>query len=258
MGFHIGCQTITWGENQRERFSQVFDDVVAAGYEGVEIGFRHVRGKAANELRKMLDNRGLRLAAIHIGGSLLDPAQADSERRIIDEVLDYLNAVGCSLIIYSGLRYVSDGQFDRDFDILNRTAEKCQSQGVRFLYHNHNWEFADDGRVIQALLSKSSDALGFCPDIGWVMKGGWNILEFLNRTKGRIGAVHFKDFATRSSECDTVILGTGIAPLAEAADWIKKNTQDIWIIAEQDRADIPPSEAAKSNAAYLKGIFGKE
>lgn len=253
--FPIACQTITWGNEQSTFLPRVFDEVKAAGYAGVEIGFRHVRHLRPDDLDDMLREGDPALSALHIGGNLFDRAQADRECTALDEALLFLTALGCNNLIYSGLCYQDDVQFARDFTNLNTAAEECYSRGVRLLYHNHNWEFESDARVIRALVEKGSPHLEFCPDIGWVMKGGWEITDFLNEIKGRIGVIHFKDFATDSPGCDTVILGTGVAPLEEAAEWVKENTHGMWVIAEQDNADIPPSEAAAKNAQFLKSLF---
>ncbi len=253
--FPIACQTITWGNEQSADFPRVFDEVKAAGYAGVEIGFRHVRKHAGSDLKRMLDDRGLVVAALHVGGNLYDTGQAEEERTALDLALEYLDALDARLLMYSGLRLQGEEQFARDFPALNTAAEECASRGVRLLYHNHNWEFEGDARVINALIEKGSPQLGFCPDVGWVMKGGWDITGFLDRIKWRIGAMHFKDFATDGPGCDTVILGTGIAPLVEAAEWIKGNTNGMWVIAEQDTADVPAGEAAKRNAEFLRTLF---
>jgi sugar phosphate isomerase/epimerase len=254
--FPIACQTITWGNEQAAVFPRVFDEVKAAGFTGVEIGFRHIRQVPPADIKRMLDDRGLALACLHIGGNLLDAGQADDERRTLDLAFEYLTALGAEFLVYSGLRYQNDVQFARDFLMLNSAAQECHAIGKRLLYHNHNWEFQGDARIINALMEKGSHHLGFCPDVGWVMKGGWHIAQFLDRIKERLYAIHFKDFATDGPWCDTVVLGTGIAPLKEAADWMKGNTEGMWVVAEQDTADIAPGQAATENAAFLKGLFG--
>ena len=251
--FPIACQTITWGPEHKMHFPEVFAEVAAAGFTGVEIGFRHIREIPPADLKKMLDRHGLVLAASHVGGNLFDPPQANAERAILDEALDYLQAMGTKLLMYSGLRYRDDAQLASDIATLDRGAEKCRERGVSLLYHNHNWEFVDDGKVIRALIKDGK--LGFCPDVGWVMKGGWEIADFLDSICGRVGAIHFKDFATKGPGCDTVPLGQGVAPLKEAADWIRRNTNGLWVIAEQDNSDIAPAEAAAINAAFLKEVL---
>ncbi len=143
--------------------------------------------------------------------------------------------------------------------MLNRGAQNARARGVSLLYHNHDFEFASEGRAVNALLNDTVDALGWCPDIGWLMKGGVDVPEFLDGIKDRIGAVHFKDFATDGSaaerKCDTVELGEGVAPLDETAEWLKRNKSGLWVIAEQDNASIPAREAAAKNAAYLKRVM---
>lgn len=253
--FRIACQTITWGGEQCSKFPEVFAEAAKAGFSGVEIGFRHIRQTPPVELIGMLKEQGLALVASHVGGNLFDAQQANQERGILDEVIEYLKQTGTGLLMYSGLRYESDEQLAAGIDMLNRAAEKCASSGIKLLYHNHDFEFADGGKAIRGLIEKGSNALGFCPDIGWVMKGGANVIDLLDEIKERIGAVHFKDFATAEHKCDTVILGRGVAPLAETAEWLKGNMSGLWVIAEQDNTDVAPAEAAAGNAAYLKSLF---
>lgn len=253
--FQIACQTITWGEGQRDVFDQVFAEVEDAGFSGVEIGFRHIRQTPPDWLAALLSAHGLSLVASHVGGNLFDAGQADQERGILDEVIEYLEFTGTPMLMYSGLRYQSEKQFVADLEMLHRAADKCVSHGIALLYHNHDFEFADDARVMRALIANKQSALRFCPDIGWIMKGGVDAIELLDEIRDRIGAIHFKDFATTEHRTDTVILGQGIAPLAEAAEWLKANTPGMWVIAEQDTADVPAAEAAAANAAYLRGLF---
>jgi len=253
----IACQTITWGEDQRLRFPQVFQASAEAGYAGLEIGFRHIQAIAPAQLSDLLGQHGLVLAATHIGGNLQDRAQAAGEQRILDIVLDYLNAMETRLLMYSGLRFEDAAQFERDLGRLGKAAVQCQERGVQLLYHNHDWEFADGGRVIFALLDGCGPELGFCPDIGWVMKGGADVVALLRRMGNRVGAIHLKDFATAEPGLDTVLLGEGVAPLKAAAAWTARRRPGLWLVAEQDHADVPAEEAVRRNAAYMKRLLGE-
>ena len=254
--FPIGCQTITWGEKQREMFPQVFDEAKKAGYAGVEIGVRHVSDITPDTLTQLLDEAGLALVALHVGGNLFNKDQADGERSALDVSIDYTKMAGARIMIHSGMNIKDKAQFAKDLDALSRAADACKAQGIYLMHHNHNWEFADGGWVIKALIEDTSKALGFCPDIGWVMRGGVDTVEFLERIKGRVGAIHFKDFGKINDKWETVMLGEGVAPLKEAATWIKKNTSGMWAIAEQDRAAVPPAEAVARNAEYMGKVMG--
>jgi sugar phosphate isomerase/epimerase len=253
----IGCQTITWGENQLQRFPEVFRASAQAGYAGLEIGFRHIQELPPRQLAGMLEEHGLELVASHVGGNLQDTGQAAGERQILDVVLDYLNAVGTGLLMYSGLKFENDDQFRTDLEQLRAAAERCRECGVQLLYHNHDWEFADGGRIMNALLEHGGPELGFCPDIGWVMKGGANVGRLLAHMGARVGAIHFKDFATAAPGLDTVMLGDGIAPLAEAAAWAAQHRPGLWLIAEQDTAETSAQEAIQRNADYMKRVMAQ-
>ena len=132
--FHLGCQTITFGNDQKERFPEVFASVAEGGYAGVEIRFRHIADIPPARLRTMLAEEGLVLLGTHLGGNLEDPAQAEGERGILLEVLDYLEESGGDLIMYSGLRYSDEQQLCRDIEMLNRSAGRCRAAGVELLY----------------------------------------------------------------------------------------------------------------------------
>jgi len=254
MALGIACRTITWGDDQRARFAEVFRASARAGYQGLEIGFRHIQETPPEDLLGMLGEHGLQLVASHVGGNLQDRAQATSERRMLDVVLDYLDAMDTRLLMYSGLMCEDAEQFERDLEILGEAADQCRNRGVQLLYHNHDWELANDGRIIDALLEGFGAELGFCPDIGWVMKGSADAVALLERMGERVGAMHLKDFATEGPDLDTVMLGKGVAPLKEAAAWAAKRRPGIWLIAEQDEADVTPAEAIEQNAEYMKQV----
>lgn len=253
----LGCQTITWGENQRDHFPGVFADISAAGFSGVEIGFRHIQHQSPMMLKQMLDAAGLTLIATHIGGNLEDADQAGGERDMLHQVLDYLEKMNVKLLMYSGLKYDNAGQFQRDLRMLCRAAKRCGDRGIQLLYHNHDWEFSDHGRVIDTLIERTD--IGFCPDIGWVMKAGADVPTLLHRIESRLGAIHFKDFAAAggitTTGVDTVLLGDGVAPLAQTAQWVIRHAPQVWMIAEQDKTDLPAAEVARRNAGYLRRIF---
>jgi sugar phosphate isomerase/epimerase len=254
----FGCQTITWGDQQREFLPQVFQATAEAGYAGVEIGFRHIRETPPDELKSLLDQHGLTLVGTHIGGNLQDASQAAGERAVLDEVIAHLKEVGSPRLMYSGLKYDSNRQFQSDLAMLQDAAETCQQAGIKLLYHNHDWEFANDGRIIETLIQQTS--IGFCPDIGWVMRGLQSIegvVPFLNQIADRIGVMHLKDFASvtqTGEQLNTVMLGDGVAPLQDAVAWAKSHRPDLWIVAEQDAANAAPAEVIAANADYVRSL----
>ena len=257
----IGCQTITFGDEQYKRFDTVFAAVRDAGYTGVEIGYRRIEHCDPDHLRQLLDEHELELFASHIGGNLEDADQADTERSLLDSVLEYLHKVDVGILMYSGLRFESDSQFERDLAMIRRGAEAAARRGVRLLYHNHYWEMRDDARIMRALVDDGGDDLGFCPDVGWIFKGGADITGILDLLAGRIGVVHFKDFAAAGTgavqeACDTVEFGKGAVPLADVAAWVQESCPEAWMVAEQDISALDPAVAVRENGEFMIRCLG--
>ena len=258
----IGCQTITFGENQRDHFDAMFFGLRESGYSGVEIGYRRLEGYDPEKLKQLLDSHGLELFASHIGGNLDDTSQADRERSLLDDVLDALEVLDVKLLMYSGLRFIDDDEFNNDLEMIRRSADLAADRGIRLLYHNHNWEMRSDAKIMNALIERGGEKLGFCPDIGWIYKGGKPIREILDAVEGRIGAIHIKDFATagvgdEKETVDTVEFGRGVVPIPEALDWAVTHAKGAWIVAEQDVTSLDPAEAVAINAAYLNKLVGE-
>lgn len=256
--FPIACQTITFGEEQRHHFNEIFRDVSAAGYDGVEIGFRHIREIPPERLRTMLEAYGLELNATHVGGNLLDREGASAEKSELDRVLDYVSAVGTTTVLYSGLTFKNDAQFSADLGSLCVTADLCRERGIRLLYHNHDFEFANDWRVMRAILRETSANLGLCPDLGWVYRSGADVTRFLEEAHKRIEAVHLKDFSSNDSTARFTELGRGKAPLSQTAEWLLANTDGMWVILEQDSTSLDPKEAIRINAEYGRRLFANQ
>ncbi len=254
--FPLVCQTITFGPDQKDRLPEVFAAVAAAGYDGVEVGLRHIDHLPPAEVADLLDEHGLQLYASHTGGDLSGPSGKPGGETLLEHAVRYLNAVGTELLVYSGLQFQDEAQFAGEFDALNSAAETAQTEGVRLCYHNHDFEFEHDGRAINAVLDDASEALALCPDLGWVHMGGADVVGFLERAKNRLAAVHFKDFSTTDADWDTVILGEGVAPLEAGARWLIEHTDGMPVMAEQDTAAVPAAEAVGKNAGFLRRVFG--
>jgi sugar phosphate isomerase/epimerase len=83
-------------------------------------------------------------------------------------------------------------------DKLNSAGLKCRSAGLRFCYHNHDFEFEPKpgGRPIDTLLSRLDRKLiGLEVDTFWVSMAGLDAAAFLRQNAGWVELVHLKDRA---------------------------------------------------------------
>ena len=76
-------------------------------------------------------------------------------------------------------------------------AEKIRDAGLKFLYHNHQFEFCrmeNGASPMQMLLSETSpDTFGLLPDLYWLQFAGVDPARFVRENAERIDVVHLKD-----------------------------------------------------------------
>ena len=249
--FKTSLQTITWGDPQHDRFPDIFALAKASGFDGLEIGFRRLRQVSTTDIQRLLDANQMIINASHIGGNLGDLGQAENERADFDAALHILRELGVPYLLYSGLNEQHDDALDAAIEQLNGFADRCADQGMRLLFHNHDWEFHNDQRIWKRLLELRADTLGYALDLGWAVKAGQDLSTVLADLEETVKILHFKDFISAEAGQNTCHLGEGIIDFSAAWQWLQgQGGQDIWLTAEQDNA-ADADIACAINGAYL-------
>ncbi len=78
---------------------------------------------------------------------------------------------------------------------MNQLGLACQEAGIRFGYHNHEFEFetVDGGRPFDVLLNETDPALvTFELDLFWTTHGGGDVLSYFETHPGRFALCHVK------------------------------------------------------------------
>ena len=204
----LGVQLYTLRDAITEDLDAVLASLVEIGYTEVELFQLH--GLTPGEMRARLDAAGLRAASSHYG---LGALREDLARHV-EGALE----IGQGLMVVpsiDGAERSPDG-LARVADDFNRIAETVREAGMRFGYHNHDWEFRpfDDGTVpMEMLLDRTDPALvDWQMDIFWTVHGGADPLEALEIRSGRVTSVHVKD---RTFEGQMVDVGDGVIDFAE-------------------------------------------
>jgi len=159
-----------------------------------DIGIRNVEiaglyGRSADDWRKKLDELGLKAIGAHIGlGQLRD----DFEGVIRDQ-----QTIGFPYVILPWVGKESYEQgWDRFAKELEPIAKALKERGVRFAYHNHNFEFEmQNGKPgLEVLYEAADPALVLAQiDVYWVAYAGHDPADLIRRLKGRVPLVHLKD-----------------------------------------------------------------
>jgi sugar phosphate isomerase/epimerase len=147
-------------------------------------------------------------------------------------------------------------------DKLNAAARKAEAAGLRFCYHNHDFEFQPKagGRPIDVLLENFDRKLiGIEVDAFWVSMAGVNAAEFIREHANRIELVHLKDRAKGTPihyDIATVPnetyreLGSGDLPWRDIFEAIS-GTNARHVFVEQDFSKDPIASLRQSYA-FLK------
>jgi len=159
------------------------------GYDGVE--FAGYANKTAADLKKMLDDNGLKAAGSHIQGGL-PKLQGDG----LQQEVDFNKTLGNDrLIIAMGNARTVD-QWNKMADDFSAVAAKLKPFGLRIGYHNHTAEFtAVDGQIPEYLFfDKASPDVFVQLDVGHCLHAGGDPVAVIKKYPTRLVSTHIKDW----------------------------------------------------------------
>lgn len=181
---------------------QPWDDVLAmvaaAGYTQVE-GFGGLYEDAAG-LRDSLDRNGLTMPTGHFALSMLEDDFATARR--VAETLG-IGTLICPHIA-ADLRPSDAAGWTAFAERLARVHESCRKAGLRFAWHNHDFELVPcaDGSIPQKIILDAAPDIGWEIDVAWVVRGGADPLKWIDAYGPRIIAAHVKDIALAGEAAD--------------------------------------------------------
>ena len=214
------------------------------GYAGVEFAGYH--GYSATDLRRMLDDLGLKPCGSHIG---VDQLLGDA----LPITAEFHLTLGNKYLIVPGLpeKYRdSAAAWLATAEFFNSFAERLQPYGLQIGYHNHDKEFHKlDGQIpFDLFFSNTTPAVIMQLDIHHVIYGGGDPLACLKRYPGRAVTLHMSDYLPDNQ---IVLLGDGQAPWKEIFDLVDSQARTAWYIVEQEQYAV---SALDSIDACLEGM----
>jgi sugar phosphate isomerase/epimerase len=166
--------------------------IAQIGYAEVELFSPYLFGaRAPGELRAALDRAGLGAIATHVSTGLL--------YRGWERHLAAAKTLGCRYVVCGSVAS-EERRTARDWHelavVFNRAGQAARSAGLRFGYHNNDFEFKPVQKVLpyDALLTETDRSLvGFELDLTGVAKSGGDPLLVLERSPSRFFALHVGD-----------------------------------------------------------------
>jgi sugar phosphate isomerase/epimerase len=151
--------------------------------------------------------------------------------------------------------------FKAYMDVFNKSGELCKKSGMKFGYHNHDFEFTTkiDGELLYDLILTNTDPALVAQqlDMGNLYNGGFKAIDVAKKYPGRFEMMHVKDeiLAKEGKEkYVSTILGQGIVGTKEVCDIGRTSGGTKWFIVEQEsyQGGLTPLESAKKDFAIMK------
>jgi len=241
--------------------------LAAMGYKNVEhANYRNRKfyGYTPAEFKKILDDLGMKMPSGH---TVLGPQHWDETKKDFTDLWKYTVEdaafIGQQYVISPSLdnRYRKDRTALLGFmDVFNKSGALCSKSGMKFGYHNHDFEFSEklDGDVLYDIMLSNTDPKLVIQqlDTGNLYNGGANAMDVVKKYPGRFLSLHVKDEIAATSGNDkyeSTILGAGIVNLKEVIDEVRKTTKNVHYIIEQESYQgKTPLECAKEDLAIMK------
>jgi sugar phosphate isomerase/epimerase len=242
----VALQMYTVRDQLKEDFEGTFRKVAQIGYAGVE--FAGTGDRTASELKKFLNDLGLKLAGSHVGWAALE----SDLNRVIEDNLTLGNPYVVCPSVPQDRRGSADG-YRETARKLSQIGEACKRQGIQLCYHNHSFEFQKlDGKYALDILYEASDPRFLQAEIDtyWVRHGGEDPAAYIRKYAGRSPLIHLKDMEP-GQERFFAEVGEGILDfkaIFEAAE----TGGAAWYIVEQDRCRRNPIDSARLSFENLK------
>lgn len=232
----------------------VLKQVASYGYKQIE-SYEHDKlgmfwGMNNIDFKKYMDELGMVIVASHCN------IYKDFEKKVNDAA-----AIGMKYLICPSVdsqKTIDD--YKKIADQFNKAGETCKKAGIRFAYHNHDYDFKKiDGQVAQDIFMQNTDAtlVDFEMDIYWVVTSGNDPEEWLNKYPNRFRFCHVKDrlktaaTTEREASCD---LGTGSIDFKKVLKTAKDKGMQYYIV-EQERYDgSTPLKAIETDASFMKSL----
>jgi len=243
--------------------------VAKAGYKNVEHANyvdRKFYGYSATEFKKVLADLGLSMPSGH---TVMGRLHWDESKNDFTDLWKY--TVEDAAIV--GQKYVVspwlDNSYRKTFDdlkkymeVFNKSGELCKKSGMKFGYHNHDFEFSEklnDVKVFDIILQNTDPSLVAQQlDIGNMYHAGGIALDIMKQYPGRFDSMHVKDEikAEKAGEMggayESTVLGKGIIPVKAIVDLGRKSGTTLFIIEQESYQGKAPIDTIKEDYDIMK------
>ncbi|MBC7418725.1 MAG: sugar phosphate isomerase/epimerase [Pedobacter sp.] len=251
----IGLQLYTLRDMLPKDAKGTIEQISKAGYQEVEtFGFSNGKffGYSAKDFKKLLGDNGLTAPSGHYGMDEFDrTGKTDQLKTNMDAAL----AVGSDYFTIASA-HAGEGAdgFKKLAEDFNKVAELTKAAGLKFAYHNHNFEFKPIGDTTgYEILLKETDKnlVNFEMDIYWVVRGGKDPIALIKENPGRFVMWHVKDMDKQHPEENTEV-GNGSIDFKPIFEEAKLSGMKHFFVEHENNYYPDPIGSIKTSSNYIK------
>jgi sugar phosphate isomerase/epimerase len=265
----LGVQLYSVRDDMKKDPAGTLQQVASMGYKYVEHANyvnRKFYGWTATEFKKRLDDLGLLMPSGH---TVMRQQHWDKAKKDFTDEWKY--TVEDAAIV--GQKYVISPWLDEELrktyddfiaymDVFNKSGELCKKSGMKFGYHNHDFEFSVqlNGKKLFDLILQNTDPSLVAQqlDIGNMYHAGGIALDIIKQYPNRFELMHVKDEIKSAKgemggQYESTVLGKGVIPVKEVIDLGKKSGGTTHFIIEQESYQgKTPLECIKEDFNMMK------
>lgn len=251
-----GVVSYTYRHSFQKDIGGTLDMIKSLGVTNIE--FSNLFGSTAADIRRMLDERGMRCTSFGVGYN-------DLVNRT-EEVARNAKALGASYVRVASIPY--GDAFDLEdakkavADFNRAGKELKENHNLTFCYHNHGFEFQPygEGTYFDYMMENTDPKfVSYELDILWAFHPGADPVALIKKYPKRFKLMHVKDlrkgvkgdFSGRTPVENDVALGTGQIDVAAVIKAAKKSSIQYYYIEDESpsiETQVPQS------LAFLKGL----
>lgn len=264
-----GIQLYSVRDDMKQNPRATLEALANMGYKYVEHANyidRKFYGYSATSFKKILEELGLKMLSGHtvMGKDHWDAGRkdfTDSWKHTVEDAA----VVGQELVISpwldESLRKTYDDML-RYMEVFNKSGELCKKSGMRFGYHNHNFEFTQklNGQTVYDIILAQTDPALVAQqlDMGNLYGTGADAYKIIQAHPGRFISLHVKDEikagkGEMNDGYESTVLGKGVANTKSITDLGKKSGGTSHFIIEQESYQgKTPLECAREDLRVMK------
>jgi sugar phosphate isomerase/epimerase len=228
--------------------------VAKMGYDGVEFYSPYTNWDVAKakDIRKLLDDLGMKCLSTHNSGTTFAPAA-------LDKAIELNSILGSKLIIMASAGRVEGlAGWKGVAEKLNAGAEKMKAAGLRAGFHNHKSEFVpiEGTRPMEVLAKETGKNVVLQLDVGTCVEAGVDPVAWIKKNPGRFASIHCKDWSKDAAVGFKALFGEGDAPWKQIFAAAEKSGGVESYLVEQEGSRFSAFETAEKCLVSFKKMRG--